>query len=141
FARKLGFAWTNRGGAALNEKQVHKFLNRYLEATECSILEKSHTHFPVKLSPHADRELTNRPYYWSFVDRVGAEPETMTYLFVTDKNKYDAAEELKASVQQEEVQSAEDTAANAALGRSLGFVHGSLAAPARVPREDLYFGA
>ena len=127
----------------MNEKQVHKFVNRYLEATDCSILEKSPNHFTVKLSPLADRELTNRPYYWSFVDRVGAEPETMTYLFVTDKNKYDAAEEMKqaASSQQEAAVNAQDAAADAALGRSLGFMHGSLSAPARVPREDLYFGA
>lgn len=127
----------------MNEKQVHKFVNRYLEATECSILEKSPNHFTVKLSPHADRELTNRPYYWSFIDRVGAEPETMTYLFVTDKNKYDAAEEIKqaAAVQQDEAAAVQNAAADAALGRSLGFMHGSLAVPARVPREDLYFGA
>ncbi|WP_028611291.1 YqhG family protein [Paenibacillus harenae] len=128
----------------MNEKQVHKFVNRYLEATECKILEKSPAHFTVKLSPHADRELTNRPYYWSFVDRVGAEPETMTYLFVTDKQKYDTAEEEKASrlsPPQQDTEAAQDAAANAALGRSLGFIHGSLAAPARVPREDLYFGA
>jgi hypothetical protein len=129
----------------LNEKQVHKFVNRYLEATECKILEKSPAHFTVKLSPHADRELTNRPYYWSFVDRVGAEPETMTYLLVTDKQRYDAAEEEKAkqlsSAQQDGAEAAQDAAANAALGRSLGFLHGSLAVPARVPREDLYFGA
>lgn len=122
---------------------MHKFVNRYLEATECSILEKSPNHFTVKLSPLADRELTNRPYYWSFVDRVGAEPETMTYLFVTDKNKYDAAEEMKkeAAAQQDAAVNAQDAAADAALGRSLGFMHGSLSAPARVPREDLYFGA
>ncbi|MEV5025111.1 YqhG family protein [Paenibacillus sp. LPE1-1-1.1] len=129
----------------MNEKQVHKFVNRYLEATECSILEKSPSHFTVKLSPLADRELTNRPYYWSFVDRVNAEPETMTFLFVTDKNKYDAAEETKkaeaAAVQQNTAEDAQNAAANAALGRSLGFVHGNLAAPARVPREDLFFGA
>ncbi|MGO4184616.1 YqhG family protein [Paenibacillus sp. TAF43_2] len=129
----------------MNEKQVHKFVNRYLEATECSILEKSPSHFTVKLSPHADRELTNRPYYWSFVDRVDAEPETMTFLFVTDKNKYDAAEELKkievVNTEQDAALNAQDTAANAALGRSLGFIHGSLAAPVRIPREDLFFGA
>jgi hypothetical protein len=33
----------------------------------------------VKLSPNADRALTNRPYYWGFVDRTGADPETMTF--------------------------------------------------------------
>ncbi|MCA0753702.1 YqhG family protein [Paenibacillus sp. N4] len=128
----------------MNEKQVHKFINRYLDATECQILEKSPAHFTVKLSPHADRELTNRPYYWSFVDRVNAEPETMTFLFVTDKQKYDAALEATATPPAEqgaEAAGSPEAAANAALGRSLGFVHGSLAAPARIPREDLYFGA
>lgn len=75
----------------MNEKQIHKFVNRYLEATSCSILEKSPAHIKVKLSPHADRELTNRPYYWSFVDRTGTEPETMTFLFVTDTEKFDKA--------------------------------------------------
>jgi hypothetical protein len=129
----------------LNEKQVHKYVSRYLEATECSILEKSPSHFTVKLSPLADRELTNRPYYWSFIDNVGAEPETMTYLLVTDKEKYDTAEELKKNSlsmeQADPATQAQDAAANAALGRSLGFIHGSLAAPLRVPREDLFFGA
>ncbi|MGO4373176.1 YqhG family protein [Paenibacillus sp. MCAF20] len=123
----------------MNEKQVHKFVNRYLEATECSILEKSPSHFTVKLSPFADRELTNRPYYWSFVDRLGTEPETMTYLLVTDKQKYDAMESDKAAAAPAETE--EDQAANAALSRSLGFVHGSLASNVRVPREDLYFGS
>lgn len=129
----------------MNEKQVHKFVNRYLEATECSILEKSPAHFTVKLSPFADRELTNRPYYWSFVDRVGAEPETMTYLFVTDKQKYDAVDEVPApeaaDTPNEGTENTKDDAANAALGRSLGFVHGSLNTGVRVPREDLYYGA
>lgn len=74
----------------MNAKQIHRFVERYLEATGCAIQEKSPAHFKVKLSPAADRELTNRPYYWSFVDRTGVEPETMTLLLVTDPAKYDA---------------------------------------------------
>jgi len=74
----------------VNARQIHRFVERYLEATGCAILEKSPAHFKVKLSPAADRELTNRPYYWSFVDRTGVEPETMTLLLVTDPAKYDA---------------------------------------------------
>lgn len=131
----------------MNEKQVHKFLSRYLDATECSILEKSPAHFTVKLSPEADRELTNRPYYWSFVDRVGAAPETMTFLFVTDQKRYDDA--LAASAQPAANSgapgaagaNAQTSAVDAALARSFGFVNNSIAAPARIPREDLYFGA
>lgn len=120
----------------MNEKQIHKFVQRFLDATECQVLEKSPAHFMARLSPQADRELTNRPYYWGFVDRTGVEPETMTYLFVTDKEKYDAAVQAK-----EAEASALDAAADAALARSFGFLNSSVASGARVPREDLYFGS
>ncbi|WP_080837923.1 YqhG family protein [Cohnella massiliensis] len=63
----------------MNAKQVQRFVMSYLEATGSDILEKSPAHVVVRLSPEADRALTNRPYYWSFVDRTGAAPETMTY--------------------------------------------------------------
>ncbi|EFM09979.1 conserved hypothetical protein [Paenibacillus curdlanolyticus YK9] len=148
----------------MNERQVHKYVQRFLEATECAILEKSPSHFKVKLSPAADRALTNRPYYWSFVDRTGADPETMSMLFVTDKAKYDAAE----AAAQEQLASSPATgnggadsstgmvpvagsapapissgltpAAEAAIGRSFGFVHGAMNT-VRMPREDLHFGS
>lgn len=120
----------------MNEKQIHKFVHRYLEATQCSILEKSPSHFTVKLSPAADRELTNRPFYWSFVDRTSTEPETMTFLFVTDKQKYDA------TVAAPNPPTAEQSATDAALGRSFGFVQNNLSSTGiRMPREDLYFGS
>ncbi|WP_052475952.1 YqhG family protein [Cohnella kolymensis] len=63
----------------MNTKQVQKFLLSYLEATNCQIIEKTPNQVTVKLSPVADRALTNRLYYWGFVDRAGIEPETMTY--------------------------------------------------------------
>lgn len=63
----------------MNHKQVQRFVLSFLEQTGCRILEKSPAHVVVKLSPEADRALTNRHFYWSFVDRTGAEPETMTF--------------------------------------------------------------
>ncbi|BBI32916.1 YqhG family protein [Cohnella abietis] len=63
----------------MNTKQVQKFTAAYLDSTGCHFIEKSPTSITVKLSPDADRALTNRPYYWSFVDRTGADPQTMTY--------------------------------------------------------------
>jgi hypothetical protein len=126
----------------MNAKQIHRFVERYLEATGCAILEKSPAHFKVKLSPAADRELTNRPYYWSFVDRTGAEPETMTLLLVTDSAKYDAmtagpgGSETSA---QAGTSGAAEQAGMAALSRSFGFVPAGLGA--RMPRDDLYFGS
>lgn len=70
--------------------QIKPFVHQYLEATGCTILEKGSEHMKVKLSPEADKDLTNRPYYWSFVERTGAEPETMTYTFVFDEEAYEA---------------------------------------------------
>lgn len=123
----------------MNEKQIHRFVQRYLDATGCHIIEKSPAHFTVKLSPEADRALTNRPYYWSFVDRTGAEPETMTFRFITDKSKYET--NANAAPADHAGRSGMDAAADAAMARSLGFVHGSPAAPARVPEEVLHFGS
>ena len=66
----------------MNMKQVQKFVLTYLEATGCHIIEKSPNHITVKLSPAADRALTGRPFYWSFIDSTGTEPETLTYTWI-----------------------------------------------------------
>lgn len=71
----------------MTPKQVQQYVMRYLDITNCHIIEKSPAHVIVKLSPQADRELTNRPYYWGFVDRTGAEPETMKFCFIFDRSK------------------------------------------------------
>ena len=125
----------------MNDKQVHRYIQKYAEATGSRIVEKSPAHLTIKLSPQADRELTNRPYYWSYVDRAGVEPETMTYLFVTDRNKYD--DQAKQQAAQEEAPAPEgamEQAAQSAIGRSIGYVHSSVNG-VRTPREDMHFGS
>lgn len=131
----------------MNAKQIHRFVERFLEATGCAILEKSPAHFKAKLSPAADRELTNRPYYWSFVDRTGAEPETMTLLLVTDPANYDAMaagpggseSSAQAGPSGAAASPKAEQAGMAALSRSFGFVPAGIGA--RTPRDDLYFGS
>ncbi|WP_310549894.1 YqhG family protein [Paenibacillus glufosinatiresistens] len=73
----------------MSSSEVARQVLDYLAATECIILEKSPAHVTVKLSPRADRMLTDRPYYWGFVDRTGAEPQTLSFTFVFDPEKYD----------------------------------------------------
>lgn len=74
----------------LTPQQVRKHVMDYLEATECSIIEVSPLHVTVKLSPRADRMLTDRPYYWGFVERTGVDPETLSFTFVFDPERYDS---------------------------------------------------
>jgi hypothetical protein len=68
----------------MNKRQIQTFVMRFLEAYDCQIIEKTPAYVTVKLSPEADKEMTGRPYYWSFVERTGAPAETMTYTFVLD---------------------------------------------------------
>ena len=71
----------------MNTEQISQYVMRYLEATQCQITEKTPVYVTVKLSEQADRILTNRPYYWGFVDRTGAEAETMRFTFVFDPSR------------------------------------------------------
>lgn len=73
----------------MNREQIERFVMRYLETTGCRVLEKSPAHVTVKFSPEADKDLTGRPYYWSFVERTGAEPETISFTFVFDPEGMD----------------------------------------------------
>ncbi len=68
----------------MNKEQVAAYCERYLDATGCHIMERSSAHLTVKLSPEADLDLTGRHYYWSFIERTGAEPETMSMKFLFD---------------------------------------------------------
>lgn len=68
----------------MKKEQIAAFCERYFIATGCQLIEKSPAHLQVKLSPEADRELTGRTYYWNFIERTGAEPETMSFTFIFD---------------------------------------------------------
>ncbi|MFD2116262.1 YqhG family protein [Paenibacillus yanchengensis] len=130
----------------MNEKMIHHYVGRYLEATNCSIIEKDNNHFIVKLSKEADMALTNRPYYWSFVERADVEPETMSFLFVTNVEEYEQAQADKNAqiehhnFQSEAAQELGVSPADAALARTMGFVQPTVNVR-QFPRENLYFGA
>lgn len=142
----------------MNIKQIQKFTLRYLDATGCHIIEKNPAFVTVKLSPEADKRLTNRSYYWSFVERTGAPPETMTFTFVFDPDKLqsDKLQPDKSRPNQPNqpdqppVQivgpSGQPLAQDSILGRYFGVSAvqqpGSLGTgPGRIPREEVTFGS
>lgn len=135
----------------MNKRNIHTFVMRFLEAYNCTILEKSPAYVTAKLSPEADREMTGRPYYWSFVERTGAPAETMTYKFVFDPEQMRLEAKPKAAAtavkQPPAVSEAPNGAPNGApdgssdsiLGRYFGFVPTTITA--RVPQDDVTFGS
>ncbi|WP_438349822.1 YqhG family protein [Paenibacillus sp. FA6] len=87
---------------SMSSDQVQQHMMIYLEATDCQIIEKSPYHITVKLSPQADKQLTNRPYYWGFVERTGVDPETLCYTFVFDPERYTVPDVKPAPVMNSE---------------------------------------
>lgn len=75
----------------MSSHEVQAYVLTYLEALDCQIMERSPAHVTVKLSPEADKALTNRPYYWGFVERTGAPAETMSFTFIFDPDSYQQA--------------------------------------------------
>jgi hypothetical protein len=120
---------------SMSPDQVQKHMMTYLEATECQIIEKSPYHITVKLSPKADKQLTNRPYYWGFVERTGVAPETLSYTFVFDPERYSVPDVKPALIangpQQESI-----------LSRYFGVTPTvPRMGPGRIQREDVNYGS
>ncbi|USB32198.1 YqhG family protein [Paenibacillus sp. YPG26] len=146
----------------MTTEQIHKYVLTYLESMECQVLEQSPYHVMVKLSPEADKELTGRPYYWGFIERTNTEPETMSFLFVFDPEKYEQAEIAKTAQANESRRAALHTQLNkplitsgeaaassspsqtedSILGRYFGVVRPlPNVGPGRIHREHLHFGS
>jgi len=71
----------------MEQEQLRQYVFRYFQATGSHVLEAGPGHLRVKLSETADKDLTNRPLYWAFVERSGMPPQTMTMTLIFDRNQ------------------------------------------------------
>ncbi len=71
----------------MDKEQLQQYVFRYFQATGSHVLEASPGHLRVQLSEQADKDLTNRPLYWAFVERTGTAPQTMTMTFIFDREQ------------------------------------------------------
>ncbi|MGG0822177.1 YqhG family protein [Paenibacillus turicensis] len=122
----------------MSSNEIREYVVSYLESTQCQFIENSPWHVTVKLSPQADRELTDRPYYWGFVDRMNIEPETMSFSFVFDPEGYD---EMNTNTQPTNT-----LGVTSGQPDLLNRYYGSLPplpvlGPGRIRREDIHFGS
>lgn len=127
----------------MSSNEIREYVVSYLESTQCQFIENSPWHVTVKLSPQADRELTDRPYYWGFVDRMNIEPETMSFSFVFDPEGYD---KMNANTQGTSTQAINPLGVTSGQPDLLNRYYGSLPplpvlGPGRIRREDIHFGS
>ncbi|RCX21543.1 uncharacterized protein YqhG [Fontibacillus phaseoli] len=120
----------------MTQEQIREYVMTYLDTTECQFLEKSPYHVTVKLSARADRDLTNRPYYWGFIERTGVEPETMTFSFIFDADRHQKMQDVASP--KAEAPPQEDPI----LGRHFGAMRPlPILGPGRIQREEMHFGS
>ncbi|WP_404346854.1 YqhG family protein [Sutcliffiella horikoshii] len=77
----------------MQQREIHRFLERYFTANSCEIVENTNSHLAVQLTIDMDKELMNRPFYWHYLEKTGGVPNPMKMTLITDSNK--APEDLK----------------------------------------------
>lgn len=71
----------------MNRAETKNYVMRYLHAMHCDIVDKSPGHVQVKLSEQADKDLVNRPFYWSYVEKLGLDPQPVTLSLIFDPDQ------------------------------------------------------
>lgn len=61
----------------MNQQEVRSFIERYFAAFSAHILETHPHYLSVKLPVEVDKDIGNRPFYWSWVEKMNIPPQPM----------------------------------------------------------------
>ncbi|MED1785624.1 YqhG family protein [Brevibacillus fortis] len=70
----------------MQQQQVRQFVERYLATFSAHIVESHPEYLTVKLPVEVDKDIGNRPFYWSWVDKMNLayQPLVLTFTFHPD---------------------------------------------------------
>lgn len=68
----------------MKQKEIHDYMKNFFLENDSIILEESLGHLHVQLSIEMDKALMNRPFYWHYIEKIGAVPNPMQLTFITD---------------------------------------------------------
>lgn len=71
----------------MNQADVRRYVERYLDAFSSHISESHPAYLTVKLPVEVDKDIGNRPFYWSWVERMNIPPQPMVLTFVFDPER------------------------------------------------------
>ncbi|HEY4554783.1 MAG TPA: YqhG family protein [Bacillaceae bacterium] len=66
------------------QEEIHQYLERFFSANDCTIEENGQGVLTVQLSVDMDKELMNRPFYWTYLEKTGGIPNPMKVTFITN---------------------------------------------------------
>lgn len=68
-------------------QQIHGYLRRFFEESDCLILNEHDHYLIVQLTIEMDKKIMNRPFYWRYLESIGDEPNPAQMTLITDKNQ------------------------------------------------------
>lgn len=71
----------------MNQQEVRDYLERYFAAHQARYEEKTPDYFRVQLPMEVDKDLGNRPFYWTYVERLNLEPQPMFMTLIFNPEK------------------------------------------------------
>ncbi|WP_027417841.1 YqhG family protein [Aneurinibacillus terranovensis] len=69
----------------MNKMEIRRYLERYFDAHQSHYTQVHPSYFQVRLPVEVDKDLGNRPFYWTYVERLNIEPQPMHMTFIFDK--------------------------------------------------------
>ncbi|GAA4710025.1 YqhG family protein [Brevibacillus fulvus] len=71
----------------MNQLEVRQYVEKYFAAFSAHVIEAHPDYLTVKLPPEVDKDIGNRPFYWSWVEKMNITPQPMilTFLFHPDR--------------------------------------------------------
>ena len=78
------------------QQEISQFLESFFTANSCQITDKHPGYMTVQLTIEMDKELMNRPFYWTYLEKTGGVPNPMQVTFLTDAKQ--APEDLKGEI-------------------------------------------
>ncbi len=72
----------------MDQTQVRKWTERYLDSYQCQIIESAPTFLTTQLSVQADKDLLNRPFYWMYVEKMNIKPNPIQLCLIFDPDNH-----------------------------------------------------
>ncbi|MGD8191600.1 YqhG family protein [Brevibacillus ginsengisoli] len=71
----------------MNQQEVRRYIESYLAAFSTHIVESHPAFVTVKLPDEVDKDIGNRPFYWSWVEKMNIPPQPLILSFLFDEEK------------------------------------------------------
>lgn len=72
----------------MRQQEIHQYIQRFFRENKCPVLDESFDHLTVQLTIDMDKRIMNRPFYWSYVESGGVEPNPAKLTMITNPAQF-----------------------------------------------------